>query len=518
MNLTKTLKLISTPLLVGAGLFVFIFVVFTTTYSFFEYRTYLSSYQTNQQVELKAVQKKTEAALKKVDELLQLNDARIAASKDDLQRIQNILISAPRLYTPQELPNIQSLVYYMLSKPYRMISRFGVFPQEYSQPSVPKDLIKKATVVFLDDVIISKLPVFDEGETLKGILEIKIIPSEFKAFLGEMRTLSFTDLPAIQDSQVLQKTPFAIYVKSPDSFWKFAFDNQNRYGIFCCYTLLIFLFFIFCVVYMRLHFQRKYGDTIDEVTAHLAKAKKEGEELKEKLIVYEQRYKSCLTSFQSFKKIHANLNMRKREQAQQLYDTLNIITQGFNLPEGQHSPEQQSKFLQSCLKIANILSENSVISFRNEYVHFNDLLEGIPSFFAEKIYKSKAILDITCPDNNLSFYGDPLFTEFILMNVIGRAIHRIPKNGRILITVTGQEDAITFEVQDKRFSLVDESENFFKQSFDLFIPENILKKICHENGLHYHSTRDTNGLHITTILIPKSPLENAGSNIIRLFK
>lgn len=145
MQLTNKLKLILAPLLAGAGMFFLIFVLFTTTYVFFEYRDYRSVYQEIQQRELNTIQQKIEVTFKKVAEMLRITGTRIAESQDDLQRIQNILVSASRLYSPQELPNIQGLVYYVLSQPYRTVSRFGIFPSE-TQTSPISQLSSKAPI------------------------------------------------------------------------------------------------------------------------------------------------------------------------------------------------------------------------------------------------------------------------------------------------------------------------------------------------------------------------------------
>ena len=117
MPFTKNLKFISVPLFVSAGLFVFTFFLFLGTYLPFEYRGYLSFYKTAQQSELKSIQQKTETAFSTMDGLLGLTSVRIAASQNDLKRIQNILVSTPHLVTLEKLPSIQSIAYYIVSKP-----------------------------------------------------------------------------------------------------------------------------------------------------------------------------------------------------------------------------------------------------------------------------------------------------------------------------------------------------------------------------------------------------------------
>ena len=511
MPFTKNLKLISTPLFVGAIAFIFTFFLFVGGYILFEYRGYLSFYETAQQSELKSIQQKTETAFNTMDGLLGLTSARIAASKNDLKRIHNILVSTPHLVPLGKLPPLLSVTYYTVSKPYKRISRLGVAALEHISPDL-SDFKNKEAFVFQNDAINSKFLVFDERENLKGILEIIIMPSDFTAFLGELKMLSLIPLPSSPDQipQPLQQKPFAIYAKSPHSFWQFVHYHQNRYAIFCCYTLVVFLLFLCCVGYFYLYFQKTYGNTITKSTEEM-------EELKEKLGLYEQKYKNCWTSFQAYKKIYANLNNEKREQALHIFKALGVVTQGVKGTKLQYSTAQQFELLQSSLKFARFLSEGTITQMREEKIDVNHLLGGVSSLFADKIYKSNAILDITCPEG-LFFYGDLLFTELLLVNVIGKAIYRLSKNGKVSITIIEQGETIFFELKDKGFPSDSASEKAFKKSFDLFIAESILKKMCHENDLQYISLRDENRFNITKIIIPKVPLGNVDDNIVKLFQ
>lgn len=511
MQFTKNLKLISVPLFVGACVFIFTFFLFVGVYVLFEYRGYLSFYETAQQSELKSIQQKTETAFNTMDDLLGLTSARIAASKNDLKRIHNILVSTPQLVPLDKLPPLLSVTYYIVSKPYKRISRIGIASLEYIPPDL-SDFKNKETLVFQDDVVNSKILVFDERENLKGILEIKIMSSDFTAFLSEMKTLSLIPFSSSPDqiSQPLQKKPFELYGRPPDSFWQFVHDHQDRYAIFCCYTLVVFLLFLMCVGYFYLYFQKKYGNTITNSTEEIA-------ELKEKLGLSEQKYKNCWASFQAYKKIHANLNNEKREQALHICKALAIVTEGVKGTKLHYSTAQQFEFLQSSLKLARFLSEGTMTQRREEKIDINHLLGDVSALFAEKIYKSNVILDITCPDD-LFFYGDPLFTELLLVNVLGKAIYRLAKNGKASIAIMDQGETIFFELKDKGFPSDGVSEKAFKKSFDLFIPENSLKKMCHENDLQYISLRGEKNFNITKIIIPKVPVKNIGDNVIKLFQ
>jgi signal transduction histidine kinase len=484
-----------------------------STYSRFEYQSYLTSYEITQQKEVEGLRTKAKDTIQKIDELLRLTGNRIAASQNNVKRIQNILISAPRLYSLQELPNIQSIAHHKLSQPYQTVSRFGVFPTEI--PSLQASPKASGTSV-QKNIIQSHISIFDENETLQGVLEVKIALSTFKAFLGNQSTLSFTPLSSGKESSIrlLANIPFMIYTKEPSSFLEFIIDNKSRYALFFAYTVLVFLLFVCGLFYLRRSFEKSYGNKMNTLEASLIEVREERDQFEEKLLNSEQKYKSCLLSFQSYKKIHANLNMRNREQAKQLYESLSLMAQELHLSK---ENQKQTKFVKSCLQYANMLSEGIMQSTRNEKVNFKNLLEEIPALFAERIYKSKIIIDLNCPDD-LFFFGDSLFVELVLMNVLGKSLYRIPKNGKVSITVINDENMISFTIQDKGFSLVDESEKLFRQAFDLFIPDSTLKAICYKNGLQYVSSRNDEGLNTTELKIPIYTRDTSGHNVVKLFQ
>ena len=111
MGFIKDFQALLKPVLGAASILVFITLIFIPSYIFFEYQQYLSTYQKNQQEEVKSIQHKTKAFLGKIQELGDLTSYRILATKGDMKQVQDILISASRLYDPMEIPRIQKLSY-----------------------------------------------------------------------------------------------------------------------------------------------------------------------------------------------------------------------------------------------------------------------------------------------------------------------------------------------------------------------------------------------------------------------
>ncbi len=108
MGFIKDFKALIKPVFGAMSFLVFITFIFIPSYVFFEYQKYLSTYQKNQQEEVKLIQHKIKAFLGKIQELGDLTSYRIIATEGDAKQIQNILISAPRLYDPVEIPRIQN--------------------------------------------------------------------------------------------------------------------------------------------------------------------------------------------------------------------------------------------------------------------------------------------------------------------------------------------------------------------------------------------------------------------------
>ncbi len=130
---------------------------------------------------------------------------------------------------------------------------------------------------------------------------------------------------------------------------------------------------------------------------------------------------------------------------------------------------------------------------------------------------SKLNVEIVC-SNDLNFLGDRVFTQFILVNFLGRAIHRVPKNGTVTLTSTPKDDGILFELRDKGFVLVNSTEKLIKKSFDFLIGENDFQKICIQNGLKYKYLRDEEDFNHTTIFMPQSSEREFKDNIVDLFR
>jgi K+-sensing histidine kinase KdpD len=114
--------------------------------------------------------------------------------------------------------------------------------------------------------------------------------------------------------------------------------------------------------------------------------------------------------------------------------------------------------------------------------------------------------------------GDVLLMELLFMNIVGKAIHRVPRNGRISISLTETKNDFCLEVVDNGYTDTSSAEKLIKKSFDLFLSDGNFLHICQENGLNYKHKKETNGLNASCLILPFKEEEVPKNNVVKLFK
>jgi len=266
--------------------------------------------------------------------LLQLTGNRVGTSYDNVKQIQEILSSTPRLYEPHELPKIQS-------------------------------------INSNEEAITGHMLVFDNQDKMQGLLKIQVSFSDFKAILGNTSTLSFAPLLVSENgkNQLLQNEPFALYAKSPYSFWEFIFSVKDRYEIFVLYTVLLLFLFALCWSYLHQRMKVAYRNNFKNLKAKLSKSTLAEEQANERAIIYEQKYKSYKISAQVHRKIQDVLNTRQREQLHHISHSLNIIKQSLTDVGSQLSPKRHMEIIRSCLDLTYLLSKGLIAKTKKEPIN-----------------------------------------------------------------------------------------------------------------------------------------------------
>ncbi|MBL8676764.1 MAG: HAMP domain-containing histidine kinase [Alphaproteobacteria bacterium] len=255
-----------------------------------------------------------------------------------------------------------------------------------------------------------------------------------------------------------------------------------------------------------------YKIRITTLKATLLELKSRESLLIKSLLKQEQDYKNHQISCQAYKKFLVSLMARQKNQAQYIYRSLDVVKESLKNPIIKVSGKEREEIMQSCLEVAQSLTHGSVVAIKKELINLKKLLEKIRLIFLEKIYQSNIELEFICPED-VSFYADSFFAEFILTTLVGKSIYCLSKNEKMTLIVKNQGGALQFEIQDKGYTLI-KKEKLIKKAFAFFMTDETFHTICQENGLIHHCSKVANGLNITIVVIPDAP----ANNVVKLFK
>lgn len=497
--------LFKNPIALGIFFLLFSFCFFFG-YIVFEYERYANQYHLKQQEERLFLEQKVSQVLGDLKKVSHLTGVRIAAANGDLKRIEIILNSFFRFYGDQELPKFKDISYHKLTSPQFTVTRFGELSTPPKQ-SVPKDKLKGETsIVFEKDDVIAKTFIV-KNQSLEGFLEIRLTLAVLKAFLGHFETLGFQ---AISTShRPLQEKPFSIYGKSANDFWVFFTFNAFRYAIFLSYMMASIIVMVFLSVYVHLHFKKKNQEMIKQLERGIHSLKTEKENVEKTFLLSQQEYEVLQTSFASYKKMHLNFVSHEKEQFQHLASSLEKL-------KGSAEEKENSELLTLWLKILVPLSKGYVVSTMPETLNLKNILEEVLFLFAEKIYKFALNVEFICPAT-LSFKGDYLCTIQILLTLLGKSFHRVPKNGKVSIVAKEKDDSLHLEIQDNGYSLANK-EALLKKSLVFLLPNDAFQHMCQANSFIYESQKTADSLNSATLLIPRTFIKTIPHNVIQLFK
>ena len=249
----------------------------------------------------------------------------------------------------------------------------------------------------------------------------------------------------------------------------------------------------------------------------LAQKREEAEKLLHTLENQKQEHQNHQLSYQAMKDFHTQLNGRQKKQALSITRSLDVVRASLDDSAVYLSDKERGELLDSCIINSQLLSNRSLGVLNREQFNVKMSLEYIQLFFAEKLYKSNIILDIACPPTVL-FEGDRFLNEFILLNLIGKSIYRVPKNGKVFVRVSQEDGLISFEIQDNGYSLSNVAEKLIKKSFDLLMEDQDLYQLCLENGIMHEHSRTTDSINITKITFSNTSQEIFSDNVVQLFE
>jgi len=529
------LKRLGSPTIIGAFIFTLFSSTFIIAYVVLTHQHYLKTYNTLQEQDIKTFNQKLEMAFSYLEKLLHLADSLIGpvgmgatdairpqSSKKTAQRIQNILSSLPYLQPPNISLSLQRVTFYKLSFPQMIVTRFGVLP--FVAAKVPFEKIMSQSrdplFVFEDKALVARMTVMKSGNILEGIIEIQVDLADFTRLLGNYETIRVdTTLASNENAKgVLQYSkPQAFFLLSknrPNSLWVYASTHQFYYLIFLVYVGLALILMGWWHRYTQRHDRQKMAilanhlftakETEETLTAHLEKHQKD-------LEIHE-------LSLQAQKTFQGTLQERQKKQAKYIAGFFEEIRSLQPVPLMHLSQEESEQIIDLCFKKATALSNGLWVSHHQETIDLKNILKNLYLLFGQKIHRSHIHLNIHPLPKLPSFRSDPLFIEMLLMNVVGKAIYCVPERGVVSLSFKEALGFLHLEVQDNGYGKMALVEDLIRQSFELFVEEEVFQGLCQENGVHTKYAKAVNGFNVTHMVIPFSSPQAAGSNnVVPLF-
>lgn len=495
---------------VGVLFCVFISLAFIITFGCMkiEYGSYISAYSRTQIAEKKSLTYKADLLFREIKSYLILAQTRIESALKSQEEVQRIVISMTHLSIQGYPFFLQKATYHSTSSPQVVLSRLGPIKLDTNSPSnqyVPG-------VFFLpnEQDLVGQIGI-KNGSVVGGILTIQLSMADVLAFLGSVTTLQ------------LQKNPFDSNLKlitvdqSPSSFREFAKIHWRHYGAFGCLTLALILGLVVGIFIIYRRVQLNHKDHMESLEDSLRKSEKQLDELSLELIDNTMRIGSLEKVSKAQQQIQEQYSLRLRERAKIIELSLDALHQSFISPALNITEREEEEIIAECLTEAKALAMGVWNVVNEAPLDFKKMIEKVLKLFEDTVAKMEISLSI---EGNITLTGDALFMEFLLMNFIGKAIHRLHKNGKIEIIMSMGEDGSHLSLKDDGFLVTGNWEKIFKTPFLLYANDDRFRNICRRNGLIYQF-ESQGGSNISSVIFPIKDRELGNidkENVVQLFK
>lgn len=511
------------PIGFSISCFALISSIFVITYTLVDYRVYVKNFYSSQTQETISLREKGEATLHHLGKLLALLESRIGDARGDVKRIQRVLGSVHRLQDGQGLPEFQKVVFYKLSPPSMKITRFGELTLETNPVMNP---MPRKPIFNVDAKnVVGRIGILGVEGTEEGILEIHIPLLAFWKVLGRFETIDL-DPTYVENNRAIPSSVNDIFdhlkEKMPQSFWGYASTHASLYAGLFLYGTFSLLGLGFCLYSLDGYFQRNYRKKGMMLEKALGQSEEREAALKETLRIRQHETQSHQSSCQAQKKLQGDVKLKREEYANHLVHSLDILQQSFTDSFSSLSEADRATIVSLCLRQAKALSMGLwEPSHQKEDVDLSALLQRAPLIFAERIQASNIELDINIdPHLIIPLQNERVFIEVLLINAIGKAIYRVPKGGKVRVSLKKEKGTLILEIQDNGYILSGTKASLMKNAFDFFIEDTPYQQLCQDNHIVYNVSKG-NGMNVTSIIFPTSPHSYetiAHSNVVPLFR
>ena len=506
---------------IGFSIFCFALIssLFVIAYIFVDYQGYVKEYRTRQAQEIVSIHQKAEFTFEQLGKMLSLIESRVYASQGDVKRIQRILSSINQLQSAQNLPEIQKVSFHKLSSPQMVITRYGEVPLG-TQMGTISSKGKESAFSLEHKGLVGRMAVLNFEGTAEGILELQISLAELWKFLGAYETVSFDE----NIGQNQEGGPFFHLQKNtPESFWIYGVRHRSAYAGLACYLLFSLILLGLCLYSLNGYFQRSFGKKGEKLEEALLESEEREKTLREELWVHKQDAISHQTSCQLQRKLQMDIKTKRYEYGQYLVQSLDILEQSYTSPLSALTEADRVDIVNLCRRQAKPYAMGLWEPTHKEEVDLGKIIYNIPLLFAERVDASNISVEVDIPSELIPIIqGETVFMELLLINAIGKLIYRVPKNGKVLISLREQERGFQLEIQDNGYALAETTAKLLKKSFDFIMEDGTFQQTCRENGItHKASTGKNGGMNVTRIMLPISQVyqeEITNSNVVPLFR
>lgn len=519
VNILK--RVLKPPVLAWLGCIAYS-IVFVTGYVGIGYQNYLKDHKTIQLQEIKTIYKKADLAFRQLNDLIDLTASLISttfSTRTNLEheiRIQEILKSASSLKPSSNLSSIQKIVFYKLSPPQLLISRFNILPLASADISLQGLKLQqpKSEFVLQEKTIVGRMIVRDM-KSRRGILEIQLALSEFIQFLGAYQTIQLKEPPKSTLSIDKNRFPFLLAKNNPLPFQNYAYSLIVHNWMFIVYLSACLL-----ILGVSLHICYRYinktlFNTINRLEEDVLTLQTTETALNARVSNQQKDLEAFIISQQADKKFNHILSEKQKNQAKKLSKFFEVIKGDCsNL-----SDEAINIQMERSIKQATALSNGLWVPSNVDNVELNEVVKNFSMLFAEKLHQSNIHIEMQDLSGLPSFKGDALLIDVLLINILGKVLYRVPDQGTVIISAKEMPGYMHLQIQDTGFGRVIQAEKIIQKSFGLFMDEQHFKKLCKENGVYIKYSKTNQGHNITQILIPafKSPGEGEKNNVVQLF-
>ncbi|MBA3814568.1 MAG: sensor histidine kinase [Alphaproteobacteria bacterium] len=252
--------------------------------------------------------------------------------------------------------------------------------------------------------------------------------------------------------------PLQFTVKEFPYVFRFGYDQNHLYLSFLKDSYLsfilvfscLFLFSLFAHFYHKRfikkalrHFKknnREKNFKIDQVT-------EENQRLREREKTLEKSIKSFEEADKEEKKFCLEINKRISQSLSQMLDIANFL---LNRIQEENKIEEDPKELMAAFENTYTHSRFFTLSYEEELVSINDILEEVLVVFSKQIFKKELIIQYP-KQKVIALLTDRTALKQALINILGIAMKNSPKKGEICLTLSSYEEGVCLECRDNGY-------------------------------------------------------------------